>query len=40
MLYLSEDLGYCNKPQGDELRNKINQIIFGIQKMLSYLNGQ
>ena len=40
MLYLSEDLGYCNKPQGDELRNKINQIIFGIQKMLSYLNGR
>jgi four helix bundle protein len=40
MLYLSQDLGYCDKPQAEDLRNKLNQIIFGIQKMLSYLNCQ
>jgi four helix bundle protein len=40
MLYLSEDIGICEKSKADELRNQLNLIIFGIQKMLLYLNSK
>ena len=37
MLYVCEDLQYCNNLQATELRNKVKNISSGIQKLLDYL---
>lgn len=37
MLYVCEDLKYCNNQQAIELRNKAKSISSGIQKLLDYL---
>ncbi|MBP1673649.1 MAG: ribosomal protein [Bacteroidetes bacterium] len=40
MLYLSEDFGFCNHSKAEELREKLNTVIFGIHKMIHYLKEQ
>lgn len=40
MLYLSEDFGICSHEKAQELREKVNGIILGIQKMIQYYKSQ
>lgn len=36
MLYLTEDFGICSHEKAHELRERVNGIILGIQKMIQY----